>query len=130
MNKKTDAIGFRKVYSELVFANSLTTVFRLNRSKYKDLYCCGRIVEGRIITEPGNSRLNIEPVYESKPIYLIAKSVTLVALEELKPADFVGSSPDVQDIRGLIYHLGLIYNRSTKEFTPQTKVIRIELEYV
>lgn len=130
MKKTTDAIGFRMVYRDFVLLRSLTTIFRLDKSKYKELYCCGRIVEGRIIAVPGNPRLNTKPIYEGKPIHLIAKSVSRIALGKLKQGDFVGSSPDVQDVQGLIYHLGMIYNKSAGEFTPRTKVIRIELEYV
>lgn len=130
MKKTTDAIGFRMVYRNLVLSHSLTTIFRPDNPKYKELYCCGPIVEGRIITEPGNSRLNINPAYTDDAVYLKAKSVRRIALQDLKPEDFIGSSPDIQNVQELIYHLGMIYNKPAEEFMPDTKVIRIELEYV
>ena len=49
---------------------------------------------------------------------------------DLSSMDFDGSSPDVKDKNGLIYHLGLIYNLSADELTDDTVVTRIEFEYL
>lgn len=128
--KINEAIGFRMVYRDLVLSRSLTIIFRPDSPKYKELYCCGHVIEGKIIAEPGNPRLKVNPTYTDDVVYLKAKSVSRIALSDLKPEHFVGSSPDVQNVQGLIWQLGLIYNKSASEFTPKTKVIRIELEYV
>jgi len=124
------AIGFRMVYRDLVLSGSLTTVFRLDRAKYEQLFKSGSVVEGGIIRQPGNREENRNPVFTEDEISLRIKTLKKISLRDLRPVDFFGSSPDVKDMQGLIYHLGLIYNQPAGSFHPETKVIKIELEYL
>lgn len=130
MKKEKDAIGFRMVYRDLVLSRSLTTIFRPDNPKYKKLYGAGSVIEGRIIVQPGIARNKIEPKFTNDRIKLRVKSIKRLALKDLKPDDFIGSSPDVQNVLSLIYHLGMIYNIPASDFKPETKIIKIELEYV
>lgn len=130
MPKQEDAIGFRMVYRDLVLSRSLTTIFRPNDQKYEELYGTGSLVEGIIIQQPGSASLSIKPIFTEDTIRLKVKSIKRIALKNLKQEDFLGSSPDVQDTTGLIYHLGMIYDKPANSYVPNTKIIKIELEYV
>lgn len=128
------AMGFRMVYRDLVLSGSLTTVFRPGRAKYEELYKPGKVVQGAIIRQPGSpedgQEREIDPVFTGDEISLRIKSQKKVLLKNLRPVDFFGSSPDVKDEQDLIYHLGMIYNQPASSFSPNTIIIRIELEYL
>lgn len=130
MGNGEGAIGFRMVYRELVLTGSLTTVFRPNRAKYEQLFKPGSVVEGGIIRIPGNRLENIKPIFTEDEISLKIKAFKKILLKNLRPIDFFGSSPDVKNVQGLIYHLGMIYNQAAASFNPETEVIRIKLEYL
>ncbi|MBI2062220.1 MAG: hypothetical protein HYT64_00780 [Candidatus Yanofskybacteria bacterium] len=127
---ENDAIGFRMAYRDLVLCRSLTTIFRPDNPKYEGLYREGSVVEARIIRRPGNEELNIPPEFAPERKKVRVKSLKRLELRDLKPEDFAGSSPDVQTVQGLMYHLGIIYDAPASEYTPSTKLIKIELEYI
>lgn len=128
--KEKDAIGIRIVYRDLVSAHALRTIFRPDHPKYDRLYAPGSQVELRIIAQPGNQSDSLPPTYTPERFQVKIKSLQRRRLGDLGPADFVGSSPDVQTATGLIYHLGMIYNKPSAEFSADTSVIKIELEYL
>lgn len=130
MLKSENEIGFRMVYRDMVLSRSLTTIFRPDDRKYEKLYGAGSLIKGKIIEQPGSASLEINPVFTEDTVRLEVKSIKKIALKDLKPEDFLGSSPDVQDVMGLIYHLGMIYNKPAISYMPNESVIKISLEYV
>lgn len=128
-NNDRNSLGFRIVYKPLIINGSLTTIFRPNLPKYKKLYPIGELVSARIIKHPGDEKNKIVPLYTDDKLFVRIKSINSVRIKELKPEDFIGSSPDVHDQESLAYHLGLIYNEAADVFGPETKIIKIKFSY-
>lgn len=129
MKNSTKVIGFRMVYRDLAMTGSLTTVFRPDRPKYEKIFKPGIVVSGGIIKRPGNG-YGRQPVFTEDELIIRIKTFKRVRLKNLKPRDFSGSSPDVKHTLDLIYHLGLIYNQPASDFSPNTRIVKIELEYL
>jgi hypothetical protein len=125
-------MAFRRIYSDLLEAEKLTTVFRPGSRKENDFrgYKHGQIVTARVLDKVGADWAKIAPQFVpgfSKTI--IISSLTTKELDKLVAEDFTGSSPDIYDIPSLRYHLGLIYNLSPNDLNGGSVVTRINFKY-
>lgn len=128
MNLPRDEIAFRKVYQALLVSGELTTVFRPGCRVYPAWrgYKRGEVVTARVIEVVGDDAKNIAPVFNEVRVPVRVDSIEVRELHDLRPADFHGSSPDVQSIPDLERHLEGIYGAAMCEWANQ--VTRIELE--
>lgn len=127
-----DEMAFRLVYRHLLVDESITVVFRPGKrlcGEYRG-YCVNQRVTAKIIEHLGSDRERIPPVFLSEPQKsIVIRSVTPIKLTDLRPSDFFGSSPDVQSVEDLRWHLGLIYNISYKELTDDAMVTKFVFNY-
>ncbi len=132
INAPRDEMAIRKIYEHLIKNKSLTTVFRPGDRLFPNNpgWKLGEKIKIRIIDIPGSNKHDILPKFLSE-IYLIKiKNICCKPLGELTKKDFEGSSPDVQKIEQLKWHLGLIYNKKYNDFSPKTLVTRIHFNYL
>ena len=130
---RRDEITFRKIYTPLVKARTVTTIFRPGRRLCKDPkgYCKGETVTLRIVEKVGADWANVpgqlrDDVGERVEIL----DVVCVPLGSLSSADFSGSTPDVFDQQSLRYHLGTLYNLSPDELDKETPVTKTTFRYL
>ncbi len=129
----SDEMAFRRIYRKLIEREVLTTVFRPEPRACSDErgYCVGQIVQARILETPGSDTHKISPRFldgGSKTIRI--ESVEVKAIGSLTRQDFQGSSPDVQDVQDLRYHLGIIYNLDPSEITESKLITRIKYSFI
>jgi len=133
LNLQREEIYFRRIYRDLLEHRRITTVFRPgNRlNGHPKGFHLGETVTLRIIENVGADWAKLAPELESA-FALKARIVSLDAkkLRELEKKDFGGSSPDVQDVEALRYHLGVVYNLSPEELGPDAIVTRTQFEYI
>jgi hypothetical protein len=133
LNLRREEIYFRNIYRDLLEHKKITIVFRPgNRlNGHPKGFHLGETVTLRIIEEIGADWAHLAPKLDSK-FALKAEITSLEAkkLSELKKRDFEGSSPDVQDVDALRYHLGIIYNLSPKELDPDAIVTKTSFKYI
>jgi len=125
-------MAFRRIYRHLLKSKKLTTVFRprdMIKSSFRS-YKPGEIVKARIIKDVGADWKNLPPRFENESIMIRITKVTAKRIGELSEEDFKGSSPDVRDKKGLICHLGLIYNLPIEKLNDDTIISRVEFEYI
>ncbi|HXI87306.1 MAG TPA: hypothetical protein VNH64_07595 [Parvularculaceae bacterium] len=129
MELRRDEIAFRKQYQDLVLDRSITTVFRPGNRIYPNWrgYKLGEMVTARIIDRCGSDELNIPPLFNEHRIIARIASLKVTTIDDLRPADFEGSSPDIHDIESLEEHLKFIYRRPVEAFNRT--VTRIGLVY-
>lgn len=124
-----DEMAFRRRYEPMLLARTLTTVFRPGDRRWPNWrgYRQGEIVTARVIARPGSDALGIPPEFTSTRILIEIVDIRVFAPETLTAADFVGSSPDVQDPGSLLVHLLGIYGRPLSDFGDV--VTRIQFVY-
>lgn len=125
-----EPIGIRRVYEDHVQSGQLRTIFRPALPKYAKLYGLGKTTELRIIKAPGSPRLDIKPVYTEDIFRVKITSFQELSLKDLTDLDFDDSYPDVHSAEDLAYHLGMTYDVPFSRYTPETRVIKIQLEYI
>lgn len=133
LNLNPNEMAFRKIYTQLVVEEKVTTVFRPERRLCGDFrgYCKDQIVKIRIIDKVGTDWASVRPKFIPK----ISKKVRILKTEIKKiklfvKKDFEGSSPDVYDKQSLKYHLGLIYDLSQDEIGEDFIVTKIVFKYI
>jgi len=120
----------RKVYEDVIKKGELKVLFRpgdrvCGDGKTKCFYE-GEEVRLRILERPGNEKGNVVPLFT--PLVKNVKILKLkkMFLSSLVEKDFINSYPDVTNVEGLKYHLGLVYDENPNFFREVTK---IELGY-
>lgn len=131
MNLRRDEMAFRIIYLELLRKKELTTVFRPGNRIFPNNrgYKPGEIVTVRVIEVLGNDELEIAPRFIEEKFKIQIEAIDVVNIEALTNPDFIGSSPDVQNVMQLKYHLGLIYNKPINAF-DNSEVTRIYFKYL
>lgn len=121
-----DEMAFRRRYEPMLLARTLTTVFRPGDRLWPNWrgYRPGEIITARVIARPGSDALGIPPEFTSTRIMIGILDIRVLAPEALTAADFVGSSPDVQDVQSLRVHLLGIYGRPLSAFGDVVTRIR------
>lgn len=124
-----DEMAFRRRYQPMLFARTLTTVFRPGDRLWPNWrgYRRGEIVTARVIARPGSDALGIPPEFTSTRISIGIVDIKVLAPEALTADDFRGSSPDVYDRASLLAHLIGIYGRPLSAFGDV--VTRIQFDY-
>ena len=124
-----DEMAFRRRYQPMLFARTLTTVFRPGDRLWPNWrgYRQGEIVTARVIARPGSDALGIPPEFTSTRILIEIVDIKVFAPEALAAGDFAGSSPDVQDPASLRVHLLGIYGRPLSAYGDV--VTRIQFAY-
>jgi len=127
-----DEIGFRKIYSDLVREQKITTIFRpgerlcnLNKG-----FCEGEIVNIKIIEKVGADWATLPPetsTFNQKALILSTVNKEIGAFTK---ADFVGASPDIFDKQSLIYNLGVVYNLPPSELTDDCIITKTTFMYL
>lgn len=123
-------MAFRAEYEDLLQQQLLTTVFRPGNRVYPEWrgYKPGEIITGRVIKRCGSDQRGIAPIFTPQKIPLKILSISVVAVSELCPDDFAGSSWDVTDAETLNQHIYRIYNKNLPEYG--NLVTRIRLAYL
>ncbi len=127
-----DEIGFRKIYSDLVRNQKITTIFRpgertcnLNKG-----FCEEEIVDIKIIDKVGADWATLPPETISFNQKAQILSVDNMEIGSLVVDDFRGSSPDIFDKQSLVYNLGVIYNLSPSELADDCIVTKTTFIYL
>ena len=130
MELPRDEMAFRADYEELVFQQSLTTVFRPGNRVFPNWrgYKPGEIITGRIIERCGCDQKDIPPVFKAAKIPLKIAKIDIIPISQISQQDFEGSSWDVNDLKSLDRHIAKIYNKTLSEY--DNVVTRIELDYI
>jgi hypothetical protein len=125
-----DEMAFRRRYEPMLFARTLTTVFRPGNRLWPNWrgYRRNEIVAARVIARPGSDALGIPPEFTSTRTMIEIVEIKVLAPEALTADDFLGSSPDVHDAESLLVHLLGIYGRPLSAFGDV--VTRIQFAYV
>lgn len=132
-NPVREEIYFRKIYRDLIGQTKITTVFRPGNRLHGHPkgFREGEIVNLRIIVNVGAEWAKIHA--ELDPAFIVRAQITSLeakTLGDLRKADFKGSSPDVQDVEQLRYHLGVIYNLNPSQLRSTTVVTRTAFKYL
>jgi hypothetical protein len=124
-----DEMAFRRRYEPLLFARTLTTVFRPGNRLWPNWrgYRLNEIVTARVIARPGSDALGIPPEFTATRTRIEIVDIRVLPPEGLRTEDFVGSSPDVHDVASLRIHLLGIYGRPLSAFGDV--VTRIQFAY-
>jgi hypothetical protein len=124
-----DEMAFRRRYEPLLFARTLTTVFRPGNRLWPNWrgYRLNEIVTARVIARPGSDALGIPPEFTATRTRIEIVDIRVLPPEGLTAEDFVGSSPDVHDVASLRIHLLGIYGRPLSAFGDV--VTRIQFAY-
>jgi len=130
MDLPREEMAFRKNYETLVKQRRLTTVFRPGNRLYPNFrgYKPREIITARIIEKPGSDQRKIAPVFNEVRMPVRIAEIHALNIHDLTPADFEGSSPDVQNIHDLINHLEFIYREPLA--TYDYEVTRIHIKYL
>ena len=112
-------MAFRMRYQELLLARKIATVFRPGNRIYPNWrgYLEGETVTARVIKRTGSDALGIPPQFNDLRLPIRILSLTVKPVRALTPQDFLGSSPDVRDVPGLIAHLNEIYGGEIDQIT-------------
>lgn len=127
-----DEIGFRKIYSDLVRDQKITTIFRPGeRTCNLDKgFCEGETINIKIIDKVGADWAKLPP----ETISFNRKALILTAINkkigELNSLDFRGASPDIFDKQSLIYNLGVTYNLPPSELTDDSIITKTTFTYL
>lgn len=129
MGLSREEMYFRRVYEPLVCSGVLRTVFRSGIRVYPQNkgYSLGEIVTARVLLVPGDDKYLRPPIFSEVSRRIRIATIAVSGIDQLRPEDFIGSSPDVYDKTSLQYHLGLIYNLPPDAFSVVT---RFGLEYL
>ncbi len=128
-----DEIWFRKIYSDLVQAQKVTTIFRPGKREEGDLkgFSIGETLRIRIIDKVGVEWAGIFgqvcPDFEMRVRVLSVKSCSI---DELASEDFDGSTPEIRTAESLLYNLGLLYNLSPCEMNLKSIITKTTFEYL
>ncbi len=125
-------MAIRKIYWPLVIKEQITAFFRPGVRLCTDYrgYCEKQTITLKCIKQLGSDQLGIPPQFsESKQIKVIINRIYSKKISELTKNDFQGSSPDIQSITNLKFHLGLIYNLDLNELTDESYVTIIKINY-
>ncbi|MBL4681438.1 MAG: hypothetical protein JKY88_12045 [Pseudomonadales bacterium] len=130
MNLRRDEIAFRKNYEALVLDRQLTTVFRPGDRIFPNFrgYKHEEIVTARIIEKVGCDHRETPPVFSDIRMSVKIVDIRAIDISALTPGDFLGSSPDIQNVDQLLDHLAEIYQRPISSY--ENKVTRIQLQYL
>jgi hypothetical protein len=127
-----DEIGFRKIYSDLVRDQKITTIFRpgertcnLNKG-----FCEGETINIKIIDKVGADWADLPPITEPSDQKALILTVTNKEVGSLAVDDFTGASPDIFDKQSLIYNLGVIYNLPPSELTDDSIITKTTFSYL
>lgn len=125
-----DEMAFRRQYEPMLFARTLTTVFRPGDRLWPNWrgYRPREIVTARVIARPGSDALGIPPEFTSTRTRIQIVDIEVLLPEALTADDFIGSSPDVQDAASLRVHLLGIYGRPLSAYGDV--VTRIQFAYL
>lgn len=123
-------MAFRRPYQPLLAAKTLTVVFRPGDRRYPAWrgYAEGETITARVIAKPGSDARGIPPTFNRFRAHIRIEDVAVSPVASLAPADFAGSSPDVQDVASLRAHLLGIYGRPIESYGDI--VTRIRFTYV
>ena len=134
MNKPPrDEIWFRKIYSDLIMARKITTIFRpgVRLCNSNKGFCNGETLRIKVIDKVGADWADLHgqtlPDFELKVRVLDTKVCPIGSLTE---ADFQGSSPDIFNIVSLTYHLGAVYNLAPAELNEKTLITKTTFSYL
>jgi shikimate dehydrogenase len=84
----------------------------------------------KCIEELGSDKLGLPPQFsQTKQIEATIESIYSKKMGELTKNDFKGSSPDVQSVSDLKFHLGLIYNLDLDALTDEFYVTVLKINY-
>ncbi len=128
-----DEIWFRKIYTDLVRSQKVTTIFRPGKRAANDHkgFFVGETLRIRIIDKVGADWAGVFgqvcPNFEMRVRVL---SVTVCLIRELTKEDFKGSTPDILTTEFLIYNLGLLYNLSPNELNQESVITKTTFEYL
>src|SRR5262249_7571998 len=119
-------MAFRRRYQGLLLAREITTVFRPGNRIYPNWrgYLAGETVIARVIERPGSDKLGIPPRFNALCVPIRITALAVKPVDSLTGEDFRGSSPDVNDVPGLIAHLAGIYGQPVAR-----EVTRIRFDY-
>jgi len=130
MDLARDEMAFRKNYETILINQELTTIFRPgnrlfpNYRGYKPL----EIVTARVIEKVGCDERKIAPTFSGIKVPIMISDIRTIDINCLTPADFQGSSPDIQTPEELLEHLEGIYAKSIEFY--DNKVTRIQIQYL
>ncbi len=126
-------MAFRKVYVDLLKAKAITTIFRPGSrlpGTFRS-YEPGQIVTIRVIDKVGADWANVAPEFVPDfGLQIEIKKVELLKLGELTANHFEGSSPDIQNVSALKYHLGVVYNLTPDELSDSALITRTTFVYL
>ncbi len=133
MKAARDEIWFRKIYIDLIKARKITTIFRPGQRlcNCNKGFCKGERLKIRIIDKVGADWAGvlgqILPDFSQEVQVLETKVITLGSLSA---DDFLGSSPDINNILSLRYHLGILYNLTPIELDDKAIITVTTFLYV
>ncbi len=133
LNLDPNWIAFRKIYKSLIKEKKITTVFRPTTRLCGDFrgYCKEQVVTIGVIDKIGADWGALPPVFLNESFGKIKiTDINAKKIKEFSKDDFLGSSPDVQNVESLKYHLGLIYNLSYDEVDDESMVTKIQFKYL
>ena len=129
-------IWVRKFYIDDVTNGTVTTIFRPSRrllhENHPKALGAGEIVKVRVVDKPGADwkkvygELLLHPNRAAQITDVEVRKFT----EFVDPADFVGSTADVQNNQELRINLAHIYNMAASGFGDHLWVTRTRFEYV
>jgi shikimate dehydrogenase len=124
-------MAIRKVYWSLVKQKKLNTFFRPGKRLCYDFrgYCESQLINLRCLNQPGSDYHGIAPEFANEKVEVNIERIYSKKLSDLTKSDFVNSSPDLQSVNDLKYHLGLIYNLSIDELKDDSYVTIINVNY-
>jgi len=126
-------MAFRRIYLHLLRNKLLTVTFRPRNMIVDSFrsYSVGDRIKAKVLKNVGADWAKIPPKFiDDSGFPILITDITVKRVGDFTSADFEGSSPDVKDKKGLVYHLGLIYNLSVDELTDDTIVTKIKFEYL
>lgn len=128
-----DEMAFRRIYRDLLEKELLTTVFRPESRECHDErgYCVGQIVKARVLDVPGSDKNGTQPSFLEEVHKIICiENVEVKTIGSLIKKDFQGSSPDIQNVESLRYHLGIIYNLDPSDITNEKVITKITYSFI
>ena len=132
LNLPKDEMAFRKIYLDLLEQEKITTIFRPGKRDCGEVrgYCPSQLVTAKVLENIGADWAEVPPKFiEGFSKNIVIKSAEVKKIKDFTNADFIGSSPEVHDIKSLKYHLGVIYNLSLSSLSDDALVTKITFEY-
>ncbi|MEJ6593542.1 MAG: hypothetical protein QNL99_16305 [SAR86 cluster bacterium] len=130
MDLARDEMAFRKDYETILVNQELTTIFRPGNRLYPNFrgYKLLEVVTARVIEKVGCDERKIAPTFSNIKVPIMISDIRTIDIDCLTPADFQGSSPDIQTLEELLEHLEEIYDKSIECY--DNTVTRIQIRYL